>query len=149
MYDCTIWILMKYLEKKIDGNHTRQLYAVLNKNWKQCPTKQQLYSHLPPISQTIWGRQTRHVGHCWRSKNELIRNIFQWTSQRHFSVDRPEKKIYYLFEDTGYCLNDLSRVMTDTDGQLESIKGIHVVGMTWWWWWWWWWWIQQWNNFGN
>ena len=30
------------------------LHAVLNKSWKQHPTKQQLYSHLPPISQDTW-----------------------------------------------------------------------------------------------
>ena len=40
------------LEEKLDGNYTRILYAVLNKYWKQHPTKQQLYGHLLSISQT-------------------------------------------------------------------------------------------------
>ena len=41
------------------------LLTVLNKSWKQYPTKeQQLYGHLPPISQTIQVRQTRYVEHC-------------------------------------------------------------------------------------
>ena len=35
LYGCTIWILMKYLEKKLDGNYTRILCAVLNKSWKE------------------------------------------------------------------------------------------------------------------
>ena len=39
--------------KKLDGNYTWMLHAVLNKSWKQHPTKQQLYNHLPPISKTI------------------------------------------------------------------------------------------------
>ena len=43
----------------------------------------QLSSHLPPISQTIQVRRTRHPGYCWRSKDELISKVFQWTPTRH------------------------------------------------------------------
>ena len=45
-----------------DGICTRMLQAVLNKSWKQHPTKQQIYGHLPPISKTIPTRRTRHAG---------------------------------------------------------------------------------------
>ena len=38
------------MEKKLDGNYTRMLQAILNKSWRQHPTKQQLYGHLPPIT---------------------------------------------------------------------------------------------------
>ena len=41
------------LEKKLDKNYTKWLCAVLNKSWNQHLTKQQLYGHLPPITQTI------------------------------------------------------------------------------------------------
>ena len=34
-------------------------------NDKQLPTKQLLYNHLPPISQTIQVRQVRHARNCW------------------------------------------------------------------------------------
>ena len=47
------------MEKKFDGNYTRILQAVLNKSWRQHPTKQQLYSHLAPIMKAIQVRQTR------------------------------------------------------------------------------------------
>ena len=30
---------MKYMEKKLDDNYTRMLHDVLNKSWKQLPTK--------------------------------------------------------------------------------------------------------------
>ncbi len=50
-----------------------KLQAILNKSWKQHPTKQQIYGHLPPISQTIQVRRTRHAEHCWRSKDGLCR----------------------------------------------------------------------------
>ena len=53
LYGCTTWTLTKGLEGKLDGSCTRMLRAILNKSWKQHPTRKQLYGHLPPISQTI------------------------------------------------------------------------------------------------
>ena len=66
LYRCTTWTLTKWLEKKLDSNYTRMLWAILNKSWWQQPTRQQLYGHLPPITKTIQVRRTRHAGHCWR-----------------------------------------------------------------------------------
>ena len=68
----------KRLEKKLDGNYTRMLRAILNKSWRQHPTKHQLYGHLPPITKTIQVRRTRHAGHYWRSRDELIRDVLLW-----------------------------------------------------------------------
>ena len=79
LYGCTTWTLTKRLERKLDGNYTRMLRAVLNKSWRQHPTRHQLYGHLPPITKTIQIRRTRHAGHCWRSKDELISDILLWT----------------------------------------------------------------------
>ena len=64
LYGCTSWTLKKRLEKKLDGNYIRMLRAILNKSWRQHPTKPQLYGHLPPITKTIQVRQARHAGHC-------------------------------------------------------------------------------------
>ena len=50
LYGCTTWTLTKRLEKKLDGNYTRMLQAILNKAWRQHPTRHQLYGHLPPIT---------------------------------------------------------------------------------------------------
>ena len=33
IYGCTTWTLTKRLEKKLDGNYTRMLRAILNKSW--------------------------------------------------------------------------------------------------------------------
>ena len=79
LYGCTTWMLSKRMEKRLDGNYTRMLRAILNKSWRQHPTKQQLYGHLPPITKTIKIRRTRHAGNCWRSKDELIRDVLLWT----------------------------------------------------------------------
>ena len=48
LYGCTTWMLTKRLEKKLDGNYTRMLQAILNKSWRQHPIRHQLYGHLPP-----------------------------------------------------------------------------------------------------
>ena len=79
LYGCTTWTLTKRLEKKLDGNYTRMLRAILNKSWRQHPTMHQLYGHLPPITKTIQVRRTRHAGHSWRSKDELISDVLLWT----------------------------------------------------------------------
>ena len=78
LYGCTTWMLTKHMEKKLDGNYTRMLQAILNKSWRKHPTKQQLYGHLPPVLKTIKVRRTRHAGLCWRSKDELISDILLW-----------------------------------------------------------------------
>ena len=59
LHGCTTWTLTKHIEKKFDGNYTRMLWAILNKSWRQHPTKQQLYGHLPTITKTIKVRWTR------------------------------------------------------------------------------------------
>ena len=84
---CSRWSLMKHLEKRLYGNYTKILHAILNKSWKQHPKKQQLYGHLLPISQTIQVRWARQTGRCWWSKEELISNILLWTpTHGHTSV---------------------------------------------------------------
>ena len=51
------------------------------------PTKQQLYGHLPPISQTIQVGQAKHSGYWWRNKDNLISNVLLWTPIRgHTSI---------------------------------------------------------------
>ena len=64
LYRCTTWTQTKRMEKKLNGNYTRMLRAILNKFWKQHPTTHQRYGQLPPITKIIQIRQTRHAGHC-------------------------------------------------------------------------------------
>ena len=64
LYGCPTWMLTKRKERKLDGNCTRRLQAVLSKFLRQHPTKKQLYEHLQRIAKTIQIRQTRHAGHC-------------------------------------------------------------------------------------
>ena len=138
LYGCTTWTLTKRLEKKLDGNYTRMLRAILNKPWQQHPTRHQLYGHLPPITKTIQVRGTRHAGHCWRSRDELIRDVLLWIpTHGRAKAGRPARTyIQQLCEDTGCCPEDLPRAMNDREEWRERVRDIRATSTIWWWWWW-------------
>ena len=117
LYGCTTSTLIRRLEKKLDGNYTRMLRAILNKSWQQHPTRQQLYGHLPPITKTIQVRRTRHVGHCWRSRDELICYVLLWTpAYGRAKAGWPARTyIQQLCEDTGCSPEDLPKAMNDRE----------------------------------
>ena len=138
LYGCTTWTLTKRLEKKLDGNYTRMLRAILNNSWRQHPTRHQVYSHLPPIRKTVQVRRTRHGGHCWRSRDELIRDVLLWTpTHGRAKAGRPARTyIQQLCEDTGCCPEDLPRAMNDREEWRERVRDIRATSTAWWWWWW-------------
>ena len=141
LYGCTAWTLTKRLEKKLDSNYTRMLRAILNKSWRQYSTKHQLYGYLPPITKTIQVRRTRHEGHCWRSRDELISDVLLWTpTYGRAKAGRPAQTyIQQLREDTGCSPEDLLEAMNDWEKWGERVRDIRAGGTAWWWWWWWWW----------
>ena len=136
LYGCTTCTLTKRLEKTLDGNYTRMLRAILNKFWRQHPTKHQLYGHLPPITKTIQARRNRHAGYCWRSRDELISDVLQWTlTYGRAKAGRPARTyIQQLCEDTGCTLEDLPEAMNDREKWWERVNDIRASGTTWWWW---------------
>ena len=135
LYGCTIWTLTKRLEKKLDGNYTRMLWAILDKSCWQHPKRHQLYGHLPPIMKTIQVRRTRHAGHCWRSRYELISDVLLWTpTYGRAKVGRPARTYFQqLCEDTGWSLENLPEAMNDRENWREKIRDIRASGMTRWW----------------
>ena len=137
LYGCTTWTLTKRLEKKLDGNYTRMLRAILNKSWQRHPTRHQLYGHLPPITKSIQVRRTRHAGHCWRSRDELIRDVLLWIpTHGRAKAGRPARTyIQQLCEDTGCCPEDLPRAMNDREEWRERVRDIRAASTIWWWWW--------------
>ena len=114
LYGGTTWSLTKRLEKKLDGNYTRMLRAILNKSGRQHPTRHQLYGHLPPITKTIQVRRTRHAGHCWRSRDELISDVLLWTpTYGRAKAGRPARTyIQQLCEDTECSLKTCQKWWT-------------------------------------
>ena len=137
LYGCTTWTLTKRLEKKLDGNYTRMLRAIMNKSWRQHPTRHQLYGHLSPITKTIQVRWTRHAGHCWRSRDELIRDVLLRTlTHGRAKIGRPARTyIQQLCEDTECIPEDLPEAMNDRKKWRERIRDVRATSMTWWWWW--------------
>ena len=137
LYGCTTWTLKKKrLEKKLESNYTRILRAILNKSWRQHHTKHLLHGHLPPITKTIQARRTRHAGHSWRSREELISDVLLWTTTyARAKAGQPVRKyIQQLCVDTGYSPEDLPEAMNDKEGWRERIRDIRGSGPTWWWW---------------
>ena len=120
----------------IDGNYTRMLRAILNKYWRQHPTRHQLYGHQPPITKTIQVRRTRHAGHCKRSRDQLISVALLWTpTYGQANAVRPARTyIQQLCEDTECSPEDLPEAMNDMEKWRERVRDIRAGGTTWWWW---------------
>ena len=137
-FDTAIW--MHYMDSNKmageDGNYTRMLWAILNKSWQQHPTRHQLYGYLPPIMKTIQVRRTRHLGHCWRSRDQLISDVLLWTPTYGWAkVGRPARTyIQQRCEDTGCSSEDLPEAMNDREKCRERVRDIHAISTTWWWW---------------
>ena len=117
-YGCTTWTLIKGMKKKLDGNYTRMLQAILNKSWRQHPTKQQLYGQRPPITKTIKIRRIRHAGHCWRSRDELISDVLLWSPSYGRAKAGRQTRTYIeqLSVDTECIPEDLPEAMNDWEG---------------------------------
>ena len=132
LYGCTTWTQTKRLKKKLDGNYTRMLRVILNKSWRQHLTRHQLYGHLTPITKTIQVRRTRHAGHCWRSKDELISDVLLWSpAHGRAKAGRPARTyIQQLCEDTGCNPEDLPSAMNDREKWRERVRVIRAGGMT-------------------
>ena len=118
--------------------YTRMLWAILNKSWRQHPTKQQLYGHLSPITKTIQVRWTRHAGHCWRRRDELISDILLWTPSHGLAkAGRPAGTyIQQLCVNTGCSPEDLLKAMDAREVWQKRVRNIRADSATWWWWWW-------------
>ena len=119
------------LEMQIYPNHKmdKNMRAILNKSWRQHPTRRQLYGYLPPIMKTI---QVRHAGHCWRSKDELVSDVLLWTpTYGQAKAGRPAQTyIQQLCDDTGCNPEDLPEAMNDREKWREMVRDICAGGTT-------------------
>ena len=116
------------------------LRAILNKSWRQHPTKHQLYGHLTSITKTIQVRRARHAGHWWSSRDELINDVLLWTpTYGRVKAGRPARTYFQqLCEDTGCSPEDLPEAMNEREKwrerERERVRDIRASGTTWWWW---------------
>ena len=105
------------------------LRAIFNKSWRQHPTRHQLYGHLPPITKTSQVRRTRHAGHCWKSRDELISDVLLWTATYGLAKAGRSARTYIqqLCEDTGCSPEDLLEAINDGEKWRERESGISVL----------------------
>ena len=77
-------------------------------------------------------RQTRHAGHCWRSRDELISDVFLWTpTYGRAKAERPARTyIQQLCEDTGCSPEDLPEAINDKEKWHERVRDIRASGTT-------------------
>ena len=138
LYGCTTWTLTKRMEKKLDGNNSRMLQAILNKSWRQHPTKQQVYGHLLPIMKTIKIKRTRYAGHCWRSRDELISDVLLWilTHGRAMARRPAQTYIQQFCADIWWSPEGQPEAIDDRKFWREKVRIIRADSATWWWWWW-------------
>ena len=108
------------------------LRAILNESWQQQTTRHQLYGHLPPITKTIQARRTRHAGHSWRSRDELISDVLLWTpTYGRANAGRPAQTyIQQLCEDTGCSSEDLPEARNDREKWQERVREMMMMMMT-------------------
>ena len=126
----------------LDANQTageedrRQLHKNVASNIEQVlahhPTRHRLYSHLPPITKTLQVRRTRHAGHCWRSRDELISDVLLWTpTYGRVKAGRPARTyLQQLCEDTGCSPENLPEAMNYREKLREGVRDIRAGGTT-------------------
>ena len=86
----------------------------------------------------LLGLSETYAGHCWRSRDELIRDVLLWTPThgRAKAGRLARTYIQQLCEDTGCCPEDLPRAMNDREEWRERVRDICATSVIWWWWWW-------------
>ena len=128
LYGCTTWTLTKRLEKKLHKNVESSIEQVLATTPHETPT----IRTLAPTMKAIQVRRTRHAGHCWRTKDELISDVLQWTpTYGRAKAGRPARTyIQQLCEDTGCNPEDLPEAMGDREKCQERVRDIRAGGTT-------------------
>ena len=77
-------------------------------------------------------KETRHAGHSWRSRDELISDVLLWTpTHGRAKAGRPARTyIQQLCEDTGCCPEDLPEAMNDREKWRERVRDICATSTT-------------------
>ena len=124
LYGCTTWTLTKRLEKKLDGNYTRMLRALLNKSCRQHPTRHHCTATCL-LSRKLFKLDEPDM-------QDTAGDVLLWTpTHGHAKAGRPARTyIQQLCEDTGCCPEDLPRAMNDREEWRERVKDIRATSAT-------------------
>ena len=109
LYGAEGWTLTEQLEARLDGCYTRLLMRVRNMNWRDHPSKEQIYGDLPKVSEVVRARRLNFAAHCARRLNEPVSRLVFWNpTQGTRSQGRP--RLTYpklLTQDAGIHQDDL------------------------------------------
>ena len=124
VYGSVSWTLTKALEKRLSGNYTRMLRAILNRSWKDHPSNKEIYANIPDICTSIRQQRLRFSGHCWRNKREMASDTILWQpTHGERKRGRPRKTyVDQLMEDTLCNVNELKTAMDDKDEWKKRVK---------------------------
>ena len=131
LYRSTTWTLTKRLEKKLDSNYTIMLRAILNKSWRQHPTRHQLYGHLPPITKII---KLDELYMQDTAGAVLISDVLLWTpTYGRPKAGRPARTyMQQLCEYTERSPEDLPEAMNDREKWRKRVRDIRATSTIWW-----------------
>ena len=84
---------------------------------------------------TIQARRTRHAGHCWRSKDELVSDVLLWTpAYGQSKAGWPARTfIQQLCDNMGCNPEDLLEAMNDRETWRKRVWDIRASRTTWRW----------------
>ena len=96
---CTIWVALKIVWDRYLGGMAYKTNNLFGSR-AQITISLSVFLSLP-LSLSIY----IYAGHCWRSRDELIRDVLLWTpTHGHARAGRPARTyIQQLCEDTGCC----------------------------------------------
>ena len=93
-----------------------KLALTLNISWREHLTNKELYKDIPKIRDTIRQHRLRFVGHCWRSKEEIVSDVPLWQpSHGKRERGRPATFISLLMNDTGCTIEELPNAMDNRE----------------------------------
>ena len=128
LYGCTTWTQTKWMEKKawwlLHKNVASNIELVLE------TTPNKAAAVRPPNThrENYQIRRTRHAGHCWRSRDEFISDVLQWTPLhgRAKAAQPARTYIQQLCVYMGCSPEDLPESMDNREGWRERARDIRA-----------------------
>ena len=113
--DVDVQDITNKLEARLDGCYTRLLMMVLDLNWKDHPTREEIYGSLPKVSEIVRERRLNFAAHCSRRQNEPVSElVFCTPTQGSRAQGRPRLTYPKLLSlDTGLEPQELHNLMQD------------------------------------
>ena len=78
LYGSETWTLTEALEKSLNGCYTRMLRVVFDVSWRDHMTNNQLYGHIPKVTDKITSRRLQFAGHCFRHPELPANEVLLW-----------------------------------------------------------------------